>query len=226
MSEAQIHGLMVKVMKSITEVGKGKTANFGERFNYRCIDDAMNNIGDACRLHGVVTSWRTENEATDTVTLSGKNGERTVLRTVLRGVLSFSAPDGSKIESSGYGVGIDSADKSGNKAMAAAFKYAAFMGLCVPVAAGTLEEPDSHDALADSPPSKPDPKRTAAGWKSEAELREMSIEDLREYGLLAKDKLGSKSATYQLICKVGLEKNKLTDEEKAAIAAQEAKEAE
>lgn len=171
----EIHGLMVKVMKDLTEVGKDKkNDHFG--FKYRGIDDAMNNIGAACRKHGVVTAWRTENEVTDTVTTRNNKGERTSIRTVLRGTLAFMAPDGSKVESAGYGVGIDDADKSGNKAMAAAFKYAAFMGLCIPVEAGVLED---ADAEGEPPPPKPVSTRKQPNKPSPDDLEAMSLDDLR-----------------------------------------------
>lgn len=176
---AEIHGLMVKVMRDLTEVGKDKqNAHF--KFSYRGIDDAMNNLGDACRKHGVVTSWRTESETT----VETPKG----FLTTLRGTLTFHAADGSKVESAGYGVGVDAQDKGGNKAMAAAFKYATFMGLCIPVAAGVLDDADADGEPAPAKPARgPNKKQQAEGWPSKDEMQAMTVEELRALYVKAQD---------------------------------------
>jgi hypothetical protein len=54
----------------------------------------------------------------------------------------ISTEDGSRESIVVCGEGMDSGDKSVNKAMSAAFKYAAFQAFCIPVK-GIMEDPDS-----------------------------------------------------------------------------------
>ena len=60
-----------------------------------------------------------------------------------------SAEDGTKHTASTFGEAMDSSDKATNKAMSAAYKYAAFMTFCIPVEGDNDSENDHHEvALA------------------------------------------------------------------------------
>lgn len=59
--------------------------------------------------------------------------------------VQFFAPDGSSICHTACGEGLDfGGDKATNKAMSAAYKYAMFLGLAIPVDASAVEDGDSE----------------------------------------------------------------------------------
>ena len=64
---------------------------------------------------------------------------------------TFYANDGSSIISIVVGEGMDSADKSANKALSVAYKYACFQVFCIPTE--EMKDPD-----ADAPDPAPKPK--------------------------------------------------------------------
>ena len=55
---------------------------------------------------------------------------------------TFYAEDGSSVSAVVQGEGMDSADKSSNKAMSVAFKYACFQVLCIPTE--EMKDPDAE----------------------------------------------------------------------------------
>lgn len=59
-------------------------------------------------------------------------GGGNLIYTVLKLKVTFYAEDGSNVSAIVQGEGMDSADKSTNKAMSAAYKYALFQLLCIP----------------------------------------------------------------------------------------------
>jgi hypothetical protein len=50
---------------------------------------------------------------------------------------------------------MDSADKSTNKAMSAAFKYAAMQAFCIPTEGDNDADAETHEVAATPPPPKP-----------------------------------------------------------------------
>jgi hypothetical protein len=56
-----------------------------------------------------------------------------------------SAKDGSKVTVRTYGEAMDSADKATNKAMSAAYKYAAFQTFCIPTEGDNDADATSHE---------------------------------------------------------------------------------
>lgn len=92
------------------------------------------------------------------------NQKGTVLAfTMLRMRYSFWAPDGSHVETEVEGEGMDSGDKSSNKAMAVAHKYALLQAFCIPTMA--MDDPDgeSHEVAPEPPPT---PAHIGAGTEN------------------------------------------------------------
>lgn len=136
----QIHQRMAEAMADIKAIGKDRV-NPQQRYNFRGIDDAYNALQPILAQHGVFpvpTVLSFEREARQT-----KNGG-TLLSTLALVRYTFYAPDGSSVEAVTLGEGMDSGDKSANKAMAAAQKYALLQVFMVPT-----EEP--KDSENDSP---------------------------------------------------------------------------
>lgn len=144
-----IYQLLPKVQKAIGSIAKDKKNN-NQNYNFRGIDDVLNAIGPALANIGVVVSVEVlDHERTE---VPHKQGFRATV--VLRMRVTFTAPDGSSISNVTIGEAQDyNGDKATNKAMSVAFKYAAFMGLAIPLEPGVMDDSD-HD---DKPEGKTQP---------------------------------------------------------------------
>lgn len=143
-----IYGLMGKIMLDMVAIGKDST-NQQQGFKYRSIDAVYNALNPLLAKHGVFTVpeviGKTREERTN------KNG--TVLAfTCLRMKYTFFAQDGSFVVAIVEGEGMDSGDKSSNKAMAIAHKYALLQTFCIPTE-------DAKDPDAEVHEIAPDPRR-------------------------------------------------------------------
>ena len=90
----------------------------------------------------VLSTTRTERQT--------KNGGNMAF-TVSTVKYTFYAADGSSIFAVTTGEGMDSADKSTNKAMAAAMKYAMFQTFCIPTEEAANDDPDRETPPESSP---------------------------------------------------------------------------
>ena len=132
-----IYGSMATILSKVGAIGKDQK-NAAQNFKYRGIDDVYNAINPILAANQVfMTSEileKTRQERTN------KNG--TVLAfTCLRMRYTFWAPDGSHVSTEVEGEGMDSGDKSSNKAMAVAHKYALLQAFCVPT---QMDDPDAE----------------------------------------------------------------------------------
>jgi hypothetical protein len=134
----KIYAAMAGVMNDMVAIGKDKK-NQQQGFNYRGIDDAYNALQPIMAKNGVFNTpevlekWREERT----------NAKGTILAfTVLRMKYTFYADDGSHVSCIVEGEGMDSGDKSSNKAMAIAHKYALMQTFCVPTE--ITDDPDAQ----------------------------------------------------------------------------------
>ncbi|MCM1400332.1 MAG: ERF family protein [Clostridium sp.] len=126
------------VMADIDAVGKNRK-NLQQNFNYRGIDDVMNAINPALIKHKVfIVPEVLEQSREERQTKNGSN----LIYSVCRIKFRFCAEDGSYVEATTIGEGMDSGDKATNKAMAIAFKYACFQVFCIPTE--EMKDPDSE----------------------------------------------------------------------------------
>jgi hypothetical protein len=131
---------------------------------YRGIEQVQNAIKPLLAKHGVtivpeVLEIRREVHQT-------KNGTNLYV-TVLRVAHHFYAKDGSFVSAVTTGEGMDSADKSANKALSVAFKYACFEVFNIPTEDMALSDPDNYSpeptlqvVPAPIPQPTPPPKRS------------------------------------------------------------------
>jgi hypothetical protein len=81
----------------------------------------------------------------------------------VRGEYDFiSAEDGSKVTACTYGEGMDTSDKSTNKAMSAALKYAIIQAFSIPTEELLDSEKDHIEPTAKRPETKPAPPSESA----------------------------------------------------------------
>ena len=152
MEVGKIYGAISRIMDKVGVIGKDKK-NTQQGYNFRGIDDMYNALNKHLAEEKVF--------ATSTV-LDMKREERTsksgaiLLYTILTIKFTFFTDDGSKVESVTVGEAMDSGDKSCNKAMSTAYKYALMQIFCIP----TQEDKDTEsqtNVIVKPPTIQPSP---------------------------------------------------------------------
>lgn len=138
----KIFGLIPKIADEIGPIAKARR-NEGQNYQFRGIEDFLNNVHPALIKHGVFFAPEViESQTSEGETRSGA----TTLRVILRVRFRFYADDGSFVEVITQGEGIDSSDKASNKAMSAATKYCLINIFCIPTADIADPEKDNPEA--------------------------------------------------------------------------------
>lgn len=149
METPKIFAAMVAISRDLGAIGKNKR-NQQQGFMYRGIDDVYNAMHEIMPRHGVFCTPRILEKTREERT----NAKGTVLAfTTLRIEYVFYADDGSHVSCIVEGEGMDSGDKSSNKAMSIAHKYALLQTFCV-----ATEELQKDDPDKESHEVKPAPK--------------------------------------------------------------------
>lgn len=124
----QIYQNIANIMTEVSAIGKNKK-NAQQGYNFRGIDDLYNAIHPLFARNGVfITSDVVGNNREERQTAKGG----LLIYTILRVKFTFYATDGSSVFSIVEGEAMDSGDKSTNKAMSAALKYALMQMLLIP----------------------------------------------------------------------------------------------
>lgn len=146
-SAPMIYERLAAVMSEVPAIGKNRR-NKQQGYSFRGIDDAYAALQPILAKHGIVPVPKVL-EFTREERASKKGGVLVV--TLARIQYTFFAPDGSSVEAVTLGEGMDSGDKSANKAMAGAQKYALLQVFCVP----TEEAKDSENESPEPAPRAP-----------------------------------------------------------------------
>lgn len=128
MENPKIYSSIISTMKSVGAVAKGEFNTY-DKYKFRGIDAVMNALGPAMRQNGIFCTPHVIShiqEARDS-----RKGEK-LMYTIVHVEYTFYADDGSSVKADVYGEAMDRSDKSTNKAMSAAFKYALFQTFCIP----------------------------------------------------------------------------------------------
>lgn len=133
-----IYGAISAIMNDIGAIGK-TSKNQQQGFMYRGIDAVMNALNPAFIKHKVfVVPEVQEMTREERTTKSGT----ALIYTMVRVRYTFFAEDGSNVQAVVIGEGMDSGDKSCNKAMSIAYKYACFQVFCIPTE--EFKDPDGE----------------------------------------------------------------------------------
>lgn len=136
----KIYEAITNVMKDIGIVGKNDSNDF-DHYKYRGIDAVMNALNPAMIKNKVfVTPNVIDSKREERVGNKGTN----MMYSVLTVEYTFYTEDGSNVKCTVIGEAMDRSDKSTNKAMSAAYKYACFQTFCIPTE-------EMQDADAESP---------------------------------------------------------------------------
>ncbi len=137
-----IYSAICNVMKSISAIGKDRR-NATQNFQYRGIDDVMNELHTSLAANGVfVVPEVLSEDRTTGKTRSG--GDMFYTRLKIR--FSFYAGDGSHVDAVVIGEAMDTADKASNKALSVGLKYAMLQVFCIPT-----EDEKDPDAVSPAP---------------------------------------------------------------------------
>jgi hypothetical protein len=139
--KSQIFDLMPRVMADVRFVAK-TGRNQQQNYAFRGIDEIYKAVQPVFAKLGLfVLPTVLSNVREERQTKSG-----TVLTyTILTVKHTFYAPDGSSVETVTMGEAMDSGDKSCNKAMSAAMKYAIIEAFCIPCEEPIDTENESHE---------------------------------------------------------------------------------
>lgn len=130
------------VQKALNKTGisKDRTCQQGASFKFRGIDDVYNALSPLLAQHGLCILPRMI--ARRCARRQSAKGNALFYVTVEAEFDFVSAEDGTRHTIRTFGEAMDSGDKATNKAMSAAYKYAAFQAFAIPTEGDN--DPDAH----------------------------------------------------------------------------------
>ena len=187
---AAISGVMAEMGKD--GIAKGRK-NAQQGYSFRGVDDVQNALNGPLVKHGLLflprVLSRTQEERLN------KSGGAIFYTTVDMEFDFVAISDGSMHTIRMVGEAMDSADKSSNKAMSAAYKYAALQTFCIPTegdndADSATHEPAPRAPAAQEAPSKgeADEAATALAWTEKFIVGARSKKDTAELSELQHSK--------------------------------------
>ena len=147
MSETKkIYGLISKIMAEVGSIEKKRSnTTQGAGYKFRGIDDVYAALQPVLSSNGVFYAPEVLEQVREE--RQSKSGN-TLLYTILKVRFSFFADDGSSFPVVTIGEAMDSGDKSANKAMSAALKYALLQLFCIPTEEPKDTENETHEVVA------------------------------------------------------------------------------
>ena len=126
----KVYAAISEVAKELAQIGIAKSSkNQMQGFNFRGIDAVYNALAPLLAKHQLCILPR----CIERICVERTNAKGTALFYVtVKAEFDIVAIDGTKHTVSTYGEAMDSGDKATNKAMSAAYKYAAFQTFCIP----------------------------------------------------------------------------------------------
>ncbi len=146
----KVYKAIAAVAATMAQDGIAKARrNQAQGYSFRGIDDVYNALGKVLAANGLVVLPRVL--ARECIERQTAKGSPLFYVTVEVEFDFVSAEDGSKHTVKTYGEAMDSADKATNKAMSAAYKYAAMQAFCIP----TEGDNDADSHTPEVAPNKP-----------------------------------------------------------------------
>ena len=139
-SIAAVQGALAK-----TGISKNRKNQQGSGYMFRGIDDIYAALSPLLSANGLVVIPRVISR--EVVERSSRGGGALFYVTVHAEFDFVSAKDGSKHTAATFGEVMDSGDKATNKAMSAAYKYAAFMTFAIPTEGDNDADATTHDVM-------------------------------------------------------------------------------
>jgi hypothetical protein len=135
-----------EVAAELAQMGIAKNSkNQMQGFNFRGIDAVYNTLAPLLAKHKLCILPR----CLERICVERTNAKGTALFYVtVKSDFDFVGIDGSKHTITTYGEAMDSGDKATNKAMSAAYKYAAFQAFCIPTEETAIDaDAETHEVV-------------------------------------------------------------------------------
>lgn len=140
----RVYTVIAAIAGELAQSGIGKTRqNQQQHYNFRGIDDVYNALAPLLAKHQLVILPRMLARAC--LERTTQKGSVLFYVTVDAEFDFVAAEDGSSHTVKTFGEAMDSADKATNKAMSAAYKYAAFQAFCIPTEGDNDADATTHD---------------------------------------------------------------------------------
>lgn len=140
-----IYGKIADCMRQLGAIGKD-SYNQQQKFMYRGVDAVMNALNPVLTANHVFCVPEVlEQHREERQTRNGGN----LIYSILKMCYTLYAEDGSSVSATVIGEGMDSADKSSNKAMSVAYKYAMFQIFSIPTE--EMADPDAETPPESTP---------------------------------------------------------------------------
>ncbi len=151
---SKVYQAIASVMADLASEGIGKNRrNTQQGYQFRGIDDVYNTLSSILARHGLLMLPRILSRSCEERTT--KSGSALFYVTVEAEFDLVCAEDGSTHTIRTFGEAMDSADKATNKAMSAAYKYAAMQAFCIPTEGDNDADANTHEvtpAVQEAPP--------------------------------------------------------------------------
>lgn len=131
-----------------TGISKARHNSQGAGYNFRGIDDVFNALSPLLATHGLCILPRMLTRTCEERT--SKSGGNLFYVTVEAEFDLVASEDGSKHTIRTFGEAMDSGDKATNKAMSAAYKYAAMQAFSIPTEGDNDTENHTHEVMPKS----------------------------------------------------------------------------
>lgn len=147
----EVYNAIAAVQSEMAQVGISKgRKNAQQGYAFRGIDDVYAALSPVLAKHGLCIIPRVI-ERVEVERKTSKGG--LALYVTVHAEFDFvSAKDGSKHTAATYGEAMDTADKATNKAMSAAYKYAAFMTFAIPTEGDNDADAATHEVAPRADP--------------------------------------------------------------------------
>jgi len=164
MSGELIYKQLSLIMNAVDPILKARR-NEQQGYNFRGIDDIYNSLHGLFKdNHVIITSNVLESRREERTSTRGG----VLIYTILKCEFSFYAEDGSSVKSITEGEAMDSGDKSTNKAMSAALKYALMQMFLIPTSGNNDSENESPE-----PAPRQQPKQSSKQTKTQPSHEEV-----------------------------------------------------
>lgn len=165
----RVYAAIAAVMAELAKAGISKDrSNQQQGYKFRGIDDVYNALSPALSMHNLCMLPRILSR--EVVERTTQKGNALFYVVVEAEFDLISTEDGSKHTVRTYGEAMDSADKATNKAMSAAYKYAAMQAFAIPTEGDNDADSTSHDV---APRSAEEPKQLVkVSREAEKQMRE------------------------------------------------------
>jgi hypothetical protein len=161
----EVYKAIAAVQGELAKTGISKDGvNTAQNYKFRGIDQVYAALSPLLSKHGLCVIPRViDRQMHERVTIKTWNNEKkesVLFYVTVHAEFDFvSAIDGSKHTAATYGEAMDSGDKATNKAMSAAYKYAAFMTFAIPTEGDNDADATTHEVVppAAAPNTAPAP---------------------------------------------------------------------